>query len=209
MAWDEPFPVETGDTITKALWNKDVVGNTLALAQENQSLHEVLAIVAPIGLIQPFAGLIDQLAPFWLPCDGSIIPADARYQQLRNRLGHMYDPDLRDYKVPDLRGRALIGVGNEGVDWNAINAGLGQKVGDQRLQSHGHGITDPQHSHGVPVRGDGGGWTAANNNAGPPGAYLETDKRSTNITINAAGTGGGANVPPSLGINFVILAATS
>lgn len=43
MAWDEPFPVETGDTITKALWNKDVVSNTLALQGEDQRLANILA----------------------------------------------------------------------------------------------------------------------------------------------------------------------
>lgn len=43
MAWDEPFPVETGDTITKALWNKDVVSNTIALQGEDQRLANILA----------------------------------------------------------------------------------------------------------------------------------------------------------------------
>ena len=180
-----------------------------------QQIADYLAIISPIGMIQPYAGDITALEPYWLPCDGSIIPMDDRYLTLRQRIGHVYDPDARDYRTPDLRGRAPIGVGHENVAHNPGNYFLGTKHGDQRIPSHTHGISDPSHGHTMTIwYGLGpafGATTLAGSSGGATGGFpgQGVDGAYTGISVHAAGTGGAANVSPSLAVNFVILAAIS
>jgi hypothetical protein len=62
-------------------------------------------------------------------------------------------------------------------------------------------LHDPNHFHSIPVRADGSGYTAANNNVGPPGGYLASDSKGTGqYPKNSAGTanwtdGAGDNTP--------------
>lgn len=55
-----------------------------------------------IGAIVAYAVAADNVPPFWLPCDGSIIPP--QYTDLIAALG--------SNNTPDLRGRTLIGSGS-------------------------------------------------------------------------------------------------
>ena len=201
MGWVEPSEQVNGNVLDDDLWNQDVVANTLAL-------KAMLDAIAPIGQVVSYVGDTTALLPYWLPCDGTIIPGDDRYQTLRDRIGHTFDqPDLREYRLPDLRGRSIIGTGYENVDHNPLDYLLGQKHGDRRMQYHGHSVNDGPHQHNYGVRGDGSSWNAANNNAGPPAANLQTDLQPANISIVAAGEGHAQNIPPSLVVHFIILAA--
>lgn len=47
---------------------------------------------------------------YWVPCDGRTLPAD-RYHALFDLIGTTFGGDNRNFKVPDLRNRVLIGNG--------------------------------------------------------------------------------------------------
>jgi hypothetical protein len=83
---------------------------------------------------------------------------------------------------------------------------LGASGGDQNMPTHTHGVTDPQHAHyygvggvvanGLNVRGTSGDGT----NFG----YAATNGAATGISVNNAGTGSSANMPPAFILNYVI-----
>jgi microcystin-dependent protein len=76
---------------------------------------------------------------------------------------------------------------------------------DAVLVSHTHSLTDPGHSHGispntisVPTNGAQAPFPGAND-------AIQSTTKTTGITIASAGVSGtNANLPPYLGINFII-----
>ena len=77
---------------------------------------------------------------------------------------------------------------------------------DAVVVSHTHTVTDPGHLHSlgynVPVLSGGAGW---GNTGGGSTVITQTQTATTGISINTAGTSGtNANLPPYLGINFII-----
>ena len=95
---------------------------------------------------------------------------------------------------------ATMGLGETGGEpWHTLTAG--------EIPSHTHPITDPQHVHSLPYMvgggGTGGPWTAGSDG----NLYTDiTELASTGITVNA-NTGGDNshnNMPPYVGLNFII-----
>jgi microcystin-dependent protein len=107
-----------------------------------------------------------------------------------------------------------FGVGDGSTTFNLPNYSnrfpYGTTVGatggtaDAVVVSHTHTITDPGHLHslnGDPRTGASGGPTP---NIFGDGSY-NTSSAITGISVNTAGVSGtGANIPPYLGINFII-----
>lgn len=177
----------------------------------------------------------------WIPCDGRNV-SRASYPRLRDRWQAINFPfgignGSTTMGVPDLRGRALFGRDNLGgtlagrlnaVAWaNFLSASatqIGAVGGDQHLQAHGHGYTDPGHLHGVWMNGAGdhqhllnwgsfndgggtgrqafmpfiGGDTAGTQNAGTHAHDAGTYSNGIGITIGTSGNGSGNNVPPAM-----------
>jgi len=71
-----------------------------------------IAAIQPIGTVAPFVGSEDSLPKNWLLCDGSYVSIDT-YPELYRLLGSIYGPvtDGR-FKLPDFRGRTLVGAGS-------------------------------------------------------------------------------------------------
>lgn len=126
------------------------------------------------------------------------------------------------YYLPDLRGRSPIGVGAVTPAQGGNNYSLGQKWGDERLQQHSHGVSDPGHMHNF-SGGRAATWAAVNGVATDiwfdtyasggraPGNMLEmgswwntVDVQGTGVSIQNAGSGNAQNVHPVLGTNFII-----
>ena len=198
------------------LSNKSFLTDTPAYTQ---SLAQLVETIAPIGLIQPYAGPINDLAnvlgPYWLPCDGSIIPSDARYQKLRDRIGHVYDhPDMREYRLPDLQGRGLAGAGQD-AQAQTQNLVFGRKYGDYRLHNHNHGATGGAHSHHAISAGGGDGsatlanWTVGGASMlGGRAPFGATGTQTVAVTVSNSTFGGSSqNQSPVQVVNFIILAA--
>lgn len=93
----------------------DAWTNDAAATARNQ-IRTLMASVSeycmlPLGTIVPFAGRIADLPEFTLPCDGSLhLRAD--YPDLYDALYGAFIVDDTTFRVPDTRGRALIGEGS-------------------------------------------------------------------------------------------------
>ncbi len=119
--------------------------------------------------------------------------------------------------LPDLRGRAPIGLDNMGgtdagrLDWtNAIGYAGGEQyhtLTATEMPVHNHNVTDPGHSHTTMVgRSD---IARTNDSAIPLSAstntYFSTGSSSTGITIQNAGSGGAHNnLQPSILLNWIV-----
>jgi len=102
------------------------------------------------------------------------------------------------FNLPNYTNRMPIGVGSTA----ALAATGGSK--DAVVVSHTHTITDPGHLHSIAPTASGtsqagSGWD------GPGFGGSNTSTSTTGISVNTAGvTGTNANLPPYLGINFII-----
>ena len=160
--------------------------------------------------MEPFIGEI-RLVGFnfaprgWARCEGQLLPI-ASNTALFSLLGTTYGGDGRTtFGLPDLRGRAAVGIGN--------GPGLSSKSWGQRGGSETHTLSAnqmPAHGHGLSIA------TAAEGDANDPaGRYLaQTDARAYTATgpgtALASGTdsaGGGQAVnhqSPYLAMYYVI-----
>jgi microcystin-dependent protein len=114
----------------------------------NNLAADVLAYFAqPAGVMTPFAGSVAPTG--WLFCDGSSYSTtDSRYANLYNIIGTTYGGSGTYFKVPDCRGRTLIGAGAGA--W-LTNRARGVTYGSE---SHTH-TTDSQgyHTHSIESAG--------------------------------------------------------
>jgi microcystin-dependent protein len=111
----------------------------------------------PIGALMAFAGA--SAPPRWLLCAGQAVSRNS-YSALFAVISTAYGAGdgSSTFNLPDLRGRAAFGLDSMGgtaagrvtTGGSAISgATLGASGGNQSLQSHTHGITDPGHTHGI------------------------------------------------------------
>jgi len=153
----------------------------------------------PLGMIFPFA--TSAVPTGALECDGATY-LRTDYPDLYAALDSAYIVDADHFKVPDLLGRTVIGVGTgSGLSTYAMDASGGEEahtLTTAQLPAHNHAITDPGHghSHNDPGhthtfnrRGSGtSGVYQAGTNQGP--SVSDTTNQSfTGITITAATTG--------------------
>jgi len=160
----------------------------------------------------------------WLLCYGqNVLRAD--YPELHafmqaNGYPHGAGDGVTTFTLPDGRGRTLAGMDNMGgVAANRLTAAasgvngavLGAAGGNQWMQAHGHGVTDPGHGHSLGAPGlDGSGSTANRGWSTQPnirtdGVY-NTSWNGTGISIQSAGGGASQNVQPTLVENLIIFA---
>ncbi len=136
----------------------------------------------------------------WLLCDGASV-LRASYLTLFGVISTTFGTaDGSHFNVPDLRGRVPLGVGT-GDASDATAHTLAQKAGTET-----HTLTTPQipsHTHGPGV---GSAFITKNLLSGTVNSTAAaTDWDDTGTTTAAAG-GGGAhnNLPPYLGLSFII-----
>ena len=142
----------------------------------------------------------------YLLCDGSAV-SRTTYSGLYAVIGTTFGAGdtTTTFNLPNYTNRMPIGTGSTA----ALAATGGSK--DAVVVSHTHSITDPGHQHNTSVTGHllfdvNGGETV---NYGGPGTYPGTtfsmSNATTGISVNTAGVSGtSANLPPYLGINFII-----
>lgn len=162
--------------------------------------------VATTAFVQQ-AGLIGEIkmwgtgtAPTgYLLCNGSAV-SRTTYADLFAVYGTTFGSGdgSTTFNLPDFRNRMPIGAG---TTYSANSQG---GSADAIVVSHSHTITDPGHVHGIgaasPVDRSGGYY--ANVNASTD--YLSTSAQ-TGITVNSAGSSGtNANLPPYIGIYFIV-----
>jgi len=157
-----------------------------------------LEVSAMLGTIFPYATLTTPAGA--LDCDGSTHLRVA-YPALYAALDSAYIVDADHFKVPDLLGRTVIGVGHgTGLSTYAMDASGGQEahtLATAELPNHNHAVTDPGHAHNVTDPGHHHQYTrpAASNfsNAGSAGfplaSLVNTSTSTTGLTVDSATTG--------------------
>lgn len=196
-----------------------VAGEPLLPRQQMNSVPFALSSANgnPSGTVIAFAG--DSAPAGWVLCDGrSLDGALPENKALHAVIGTRYGVDGAKFRVPDLRGRTVIGTG-QGDTWNgtggATNWALATKFGAEKHQmtvaempSHNHGVNDPGHSHSTQsARGGWGflfGFDGQNQGGGASGR-VPTNHVTTGITIQNSGNDQPHNnMQPSLVLNYII-----
>jgi microcystin-dependent protein len=164
----------------------------------------VLANGAPTGSILMWS---TNTAPSgWLICDGTSVLTSS-YAALFGVIGYTFGGSGGSFTLPDFRNRFPIGSG----DSYALAATGGSK--DAIVVSHNHttSVTDPGHNHTA----QGGGTAfvgqialqAGAQGGSSPNSAVPLQPAVTGITVdvNSSGSSGtNANLPPYLGIRFII-----
>lgn len=163
--------------------------------------------VLPIGCIQMFGG---SSAPSgWLMCNGQAV-SRSTYSALFAAISTTFGigNGTTTFNVPNFQNKFAVGAGSTGFTV-ALGGTGGTK--DAVVVSHTHAITDPGHTHTIP-RGEG--YAAGTSN--PPGnsnyaigsITHNVGSSATGITVNSTGSSGiDQNLPPYIGINYIIRAA--
>ena len=135
----------------------------------------------PAGTIMPFGGNADKIPAGWVSCNGqSYSTTDPIYAKLFDAIGYNWGNNNGQFRVPQLEGVFLRGVGgSQGYDPNKNNrivldayGRAGNVVGSYQrdeLKSHNHGVNDPGHNHANGdfdrlTKFDGTGTTTATDN---------------------------------------------
>ena len=197
----------------------------------NQMGSNVTTTLTPTGVVHMWPSTdAAKLPTGFLFCDGAAV-SRTTYNALYVLLGTAYGAGdaVNTFNLPDFRSRFPVGggtgssyaIGATGGSADAIvvshtHTFSGTTAADG---AHSHTITDPGHSHTIPGNFStygGGNSSGANNTFG---LQPNTNSSTTGITVNtstththtysgttaAAGSSAtGANLPPYLGINFII-----
>jgi microcystin-dependent protein len=116
----------------------------------------------------------------------------------------------RRIPLPDLRGRQWVGKDNMGgVAANRVTSGnsgitgttLGAVGGDERLHAHGHAVKNAQGGTTEPQNGSAQGFAALNT---ATAGYTTNAAAAALPYIQAGGSGGSQNMPPSFVGTYVI-----
>jgi hypothetical protein len=143
--------------------------------------------------------------PPWRNCDGTTF-ASSIYPVLAAILGSTTFPDARGrtrYALNQTTGRVTTGI--SGIDGNTIFTG----GGNQAMQQHTHGVTDPGHTHthnalkNENLSATGGGSFGCQ--AAPDPATINS--AVTGISIQNTGGGGSQNMPPVLIAGLTLIRA--
>jgi microcystin-dependent protein len=158
----------------------------------------VLANGAPVGSMMMWP---TSSAPSgWLLCEGDSI-STTTYAALFAVIGYTFGGSGASFLLPNYLNSFPVGAGDSYV----VGATGGSK--DAVLVSHTHTVTDPGHNHILPLTIPtyaGGGSSGPNNTFGTA-VNPAVNSNTTGITIADAGVSGtNANLPPYLGIRFII-----
>jgi microcystin-dependent protein len=190
----------------------------------DKGLVQLVVEASPPGTISAF--MSNQPPAGWLLCDGAeYLVAD--YPKLAILLKEItVSSDASSFKVPDLRGRMLLGAG-VGADLSprvvAQVGGLERvKLTESELPSHTHGVDDPSHSHPQVVTANPGprdhdkgiifqseridytDEVSKQFNGRYPQGVL-TEEAQTNIKIkNTGGSQSHENMPPFMVVGWII-----
>lgn len=116
------------------------------LMNENRELRDKLADVAtgaPVGVVQMWAG--QDIPRGYLLCNGQELEQTA-YPELYAALGSAFLTTSGKFKIPDLRGRFIVGLSDRDYDYAAIGATGGEKkvaLSIDEMPGHNHAENFP------------------------------------------------------------------
>lgn len=207
LSLDGPTPSDPGFSVVNL---GDPVGGSdlVNLRYLNDRIDEIGVEDVPTGAIIPFAGPVNKVPSNFLVCDGREL-SRVVYQSLFNVIGIAYGSPSSSsvFKLPDLRGRVVVGRDNMGgqpanriaSSWAALLGGVGG--------TETHALTIPQipsHTHDYDDRvfaeGAGGALAGADD-----GTNTDSVHGSTAGTTGTSGAGiPHNNLQPSMAQLYVI-----
>ena len=151
------------------------------------------------GEVKAFAGAAAPTG--WLLCDGALV-SRTTYADLFAAIGVAYGAgdDTTTFALPDLRGRVPIGAG-EGT--SLTSRALGAKGGAEAMQAHSHRILGSTSSSSIANDLQEGGRIGGDTYSGGQSAYRNIG-RGGDTYIETTGEGHAENMPPYLGVNYII-----
>jgi microcystin-dependent protein len=170
---------------TQITFNDATVQTTAATGAQTGSVLMWVTNTAPSG---------------FLLCDGASV-STTTFAALFAVIGYTFGGSGGSFTLPDFRNRFPVGSGTS----YAIAATGGSA--DAVVVSHGHTVTDPGHTHVMnPSYNSGQNFgQVGRNDASQSRHTAATQSATTGITIANAGVSGtNANLPPYLGISFII-----
>jgi microcystin-dependent protein len=196
--------VTTGKINDSAVTSAKIVNNTIVFDDLAANLQ---ALLTPTGSVNAFAG---SSAPSgWFLCDGSEY-SQSTYSTLYGVIGSSYNtsagnsaPTAGFFRVPDLRGRAPIGVGSG----NSLTPRtIALAVGAETLPAHTHSFSaSTAYNAWVPIQTFDDEY---NMHGSAPGFKAVTgwneQGNSVSGTTGSTGTGSHGVMQPSLGLNYII-----
>lgn len=194
LTLDGVFPLSQPD-----LTNNDVMTTYSANLQQ---VLDLFAVIFPTGLILPYGGKDVTSAFFqtslkgWSLCDGSSL-VKSNFTALYAAIGDTYGASTNTFKLPDLRGRTLIGAGQgTGLVGDYI---LGAAAGVEAVVL---GTTNlPKHSHTYEKMNVEANNKAAATSSGGITVY----NGSTTLFTSENGSGAAHNnMQPYTVINYII-----
>lgn len=183
--------------------------------QLKSTTQQVDAIAVPVGGVIPYAGNIDQTIKDalkdqgWLVCDGHLV-SRKEFPDLFKKVQYTFGKDDTDdnFKVPDLQGRFVLGVGS-GRDLTArtLAATGGQEkhtLSAEELPPHAHGGTTDLQLPMVGVLVDRGGKVSVSS-LNAEGAVNKHSHKF--VTDNGPGNSKPfETLPPYVALNYLIKA---
>ena len=169
----------------------------------------------PVGMVSPFASATAPAG--WLVCDGSVLNSTTTpaYTALFSVIGTSFGGSgAAAFNLPNLLGRSVVGAGagtKQGVAGTGVITGgtaltvrtVGQWFGDERSELHTH--TQDAHGHGGFVSPPGAGYDGGVAVMGRPEYQQYTQSiQATTATNQNTFAGTGANLQPSLVLNYII-----
>lgn len=190
-------------------WNDfDGFENNRALLAEINNLKEQLNSVVgePLGIVKLYAGSI--VPDHYLPCDGQALKIDEyrdlyavlgnTYNTAPNYLGVPYTTDNGYFRIPDLRGRFIVGQNSTDSDYKSKGNAGGEKrhtlsAAESGLPAHSHSAhasDDGQHTHNYYdiFAMEKGGWVDVGTNMGLDSTDNDNKGWETERTSLASGS---------------------
>ena len=192
--------VTTAKIADSAITNAKIANTTIAYGK-------LAADVLPVGCVQMFAG---SAAPSgWLLCNGQLV-SRTTYAALFTAISTSFGAGdgSTTFAVPDLRNRFAVGVGSTGF---SVALGGTGGTADAIVVSHTHTGTTASsgaHTHTVSGATSGGSSGTGSNNALPSSQTTSSSGAHTHTftTDSTGSSGSNANLPPYLGMNYIIRA---
>jgi microcystin-dependent protein len=164
-------------------------------------------ILIPAGTIIMSASIAEPGG--WLDCDGRLLNINV-YPDLFSAIRYSFGGADNSFNLPDMRGRAGIGLGQGSTLTNRTLGAVGgtetHTLSSDEMPSHNHGVTDPGHTHSYVNNTDDQGVIGGLSSAADETDLSKTTGSST-TDISIQNTGGGAahnNMQPFVVLRYLI-----
>lgn len=108
-------------------------------------IDAILGLLVPAGTFIPTALSEEPEGDAWKLCNGQAL-SKADYPRLYATFGNRFGETDTTFNLPDMRGRAVMGVGPN-LTLGGVTGRSEVTLSVAQLPPHGHGVNDPGHTH--------------------------------------------------------------